>query len=159
MGRPSGRSRQRSSDHSTKVSNNQTEDSHPPTLATRADLEVAQISAGGPMLRLHTRPHRRRLPRRRDHDIPVALCSTRNQAFASWAAVAGHPHGSIITTVAGHGLTHRVVAQFANAKCQLDGSGKICDCFRSMAYQLIARSKKCSPVLLGPSFSYRRSFS
>jgi hypothetical protein len=64
-----------------------------------------------------------------------------------------------IATAAGHGLTHRVVAQFANAKCQLDGARKICDCFRSMAYQHIAWTKKCSTVLLGPSFSYRRPFS
>jgi hypothetical protein len=159
MGRPSGRSHRSSGAHSTKVSNNQTENSYPPTPAARADLEVVQIATGCLMLRSRPLPHRRRLFRGRDHDIPVTLRSARIQAFANWAAVAGHRPGSIITTAASHGLTHRFVAQFANAKFQLDGTRKICDCFKPMAYQLIAWTKKCSPVLLGPSFSYRRSLS
>ena len=99
------------------------------------------------MLRLHTRPNCRPLPHRRDHDIPVTLLSARNQAFVSRAAVADHANGSIITTAAGHGLTYRVMTQFANAKCQLDGAGKICDCFRSMAYQPYCMDQKMQPCV------------
>jgi hypothetical protein len=56
-----------------------------------------------------------------------------------------------------YGVLPNVHMQMPSAN--LTGARKICDCFRSMAYQLIAWTIKCSTVLLGPSFAYRRDFS
>jgi hypothetical protein len=56
-----------------------------------------------------------------------------------------------------YGVLPNVHMQMPSAN--LTGARKTCDCFRSMAYQFIAWTIKCSTVVLGPSIAYRRPFS